>query len=469
VLWVVFYPLIYAIHDEAAYMSQAYVMRTGTIFGDVAGINVVSSVETRGGHLVTKYAPGASFLLIPFTFFGWKTIFLLPLILHLLGFFVFIKILRIYNISPYFSLFYLLYPASVLYSRTIMSDLPSAVFFTIALYFFLRGRKLHFLSGFFFGVLLLFRYSNVILLMPFFVYLVVDLFKKWQKNYFLKSSFFRVSICFFPGFLVFLLYNKFAFGGFLRTSYYIAGMFSLHFFARNLLFYSLSLSLMFPLMLFSIFSHKRDKFVLTSVVVLFALFYSLISSLAVAPGRRLAETLVVGMRYLLPVIPIFILSYSVCLERIKEKRPILGNLFFWFVVGMFFIFDVIMVYKHQGFLKQQEEYKNTIYNNTEEKSLVLTNYDGMEFFQPVWGKRQIGMFVYWKDRVPIDFSKCDFNKLYLLTVIRSDKEGNEYVNKYADEIIKEYNGETVAEIKGDPELRLWKLHYESETGKTEYR
>ena len=144
ILWFIFYPPIYAIHDEAAYMAQAYVMQECTIFGDVAGIPVVSSIKTPTGHLVTKYAPGVSFLLIPFTFLGWKSIFLMPLILHIVGFIIFIKILRIYNISTYFSLFYLIYPASVLYSRTIMADVHSAVFFIIAVYFFLRGRHCYF-------------------------------------------------------------------------------------------------------------------------------------------------------------------------------------------------------------------------------------------------------------------------------------------------------------------------------------
>ena len=71
------------------------------------------------------------------------------------------------------------------------------------------------------------------------------------------------------------------------------------------------------------------------------------------------------------------------------------------------------------------------------------------------------MFVYWKNKIPIDFSKYDFSKLYLFTVIRSDKGGNEYVRRYADEIVRKYNGQLVREVKGDPELRLWRLNYES--------
>ena len=461
VLWIIFYPPIYAIHDEAGYMGQSYVMRSGTIFGDVAGIPVVSSIETPTGHLVTKYAPGTSFLLIPFIFFGWKTIFLLPLLLHLLGFFIFLKILRFYNISPYFALLYLLYPASVLYSRTIMADLPSAVFFLIACYFFLKGGKSYLLSGFFLGIIPLFRYSNIILAIPFFLCLIIEFFKSRRKGFFFHSSFIKFLIGFLPGLFILLFYNKIATGGILTTSYGMKGYFSLKFFPQNLFFYTISLSLIYPLMFFTIFFLRRKPLFFLSTTLLFFVFYCCFYYVTIAPGKGMLKTQIVGMRFLLPIIPIFILSYADAIERIKKKIPKPSTFFFWSIVGIFSILNIGMVYKHQGFLKEQERYKNTIYANTDEHSLILTNYDGMEFFQPVWGKRQIAMFVYWQNRIPIDFSKYDFNKLYLLTVIRSDKEGNEYVKKYGDEIIKEYRGETVAEIKGDPELRLWKLHYES--------
>ena len=442
-------------------MAQAYVMRNGTIFGDVAGIPVVSSIKTPSGHFVTKYAPGTSFLLIPFTFLGWRSIFSLPLILHLLGFFVFIKILKIYNIAHYFSLLYLLYPTSVLYSRTIMADIPSAVFFIIACYFFLRKKKFYFLSGVFFGILPLFRYSNIILAIPFFVYAIVELFRCIRKTSFLGSVVLRLLLGFIPGFLLLIIYNKIAFGGFLSTPLGVTGSFSLRFLPHNLLFYFLSMSLVYPLMFFFIFFLRKNRFILITTAFLFLLFYSLYTYFTVAPGKNMFKTLIVGMRYLLPVVPIFILSYSNMLEKVKRKIPVLANGFFWFLVVAFSILNLAMIYQHQGFLKTQEKLKDTIYANTDEHSLILTNYDGMEFFQPAWGKRETAMFVYWKSRIPVDFSKYDFTKLYLLTVIRSDKEGNEYVRKYADEIIKEYSGETVAEIKGDPELRLWKLHYES--------
>ena len=139
-------------------------------------------------------------------------------------------------------------------------------------------------------------------------------------------------------------------------------------------------------------------------------------------------------------------------------------------MGVFSILNLGMVYQHQGFLKEQGKYKNTIYENTDEKSLILINYEGLEFFQPVWGRIEYSSFVYWKDRLLVDFSKYDFDKLFLLTVIRSDKEGNEYVRKYAEEIVEEYNGVLIAEIKKDPELRLWRLQYERENdSEGEYR
>ncbi len=461
VFWFIFYPPIYAIHDEAGYLAQAYVMRGGTIFGDVAGIPVVSSIKTPSDHLITKYAIGTSFLLIPFTFLGWKCIFLLPLIIHLIGFFVFIKILRIYSISPYFSLLYLLYPTSVLYSRTIMADIPSAVFFTIALYFFLRRKNYYFLCGFFLGIISLFRYSSILLALPILIFTFAEAIRSIKRVSFFRSSFFKILLGFLPGFLLLLFYNKIAFGGFLKTPLGVTGTFSAKFLPHNLLFYVISLSLIYPFMFFTLFFLKKFRYLLFFIVLLFILFYSSYYYFTVAPGKNLVKTFIVGTRFLLPVVPIFLLSYADVLERLKRKCVVPVTVFFWFIVVVFIILNIGMIYQHQGFLNEQERYKNTIYENTNTKSLILTNYDGMEFFQPAWGKREVAMFVYWKNRIPIDFEKYDFDKFFLLTVIRSDKEGNEYVKKYADEIVAEYSGETVAEIKGDPELRLWKLHYES--------
>jgi hypothetical protein len=462
ITWIVFYPRIYAIHDEAAYMAQAYVMREGTIFGDVARIQVVSSVETEAGHYVTKYAPGTSVLLIPFTFLGWKSVFLLPLLLHLLGFFVFGSILRLRKVPIIFSLLYLIYPTSVLYSRTLMADVPSAVFFLIGLYFYLRKKNYLYLSGFFLGVLPLFRYSNVILAFPFFLLSFIKIFIYERKNPRERLGFIKLLVGFIPGIVLLLFYNKIAFGGFFSTPLGATGTFSLLFLPRNFLFYIVSLSIVYPFMFFSIFFEKKNRFLFWSTTFIFLIFYSSYYYFTLAPGRNMLKTLIVGVRFLLPIAPIFILTYAGVFEWLRKRIRIIAPVGFWAIVFLFSILDVGMVFQHQRYLRVQERYKNCIYQNTDETSLILTNYEGMEFFQPAWGKRQYTLFVYWKNRIPIDLRKYEFEDLLLLTVIRSDKEGNEYVKNYAEELIEEFDGELVKEMQGDPELRLWRLKYEGE-------
>jgi hypothetical protein len=190
------------------------------------------------------------------------------------------------------------------------------------------------------------------------------------------------------------------------------------------------------------------------------IFYSCYYYFTVAPGRNLLKNFIVGMRFLLPIVPIFILTYAEVFGWLRKRLHLIAMIGFWAIVLLFSLLDLGMVFQHQRFLKTQEQYKNCIYENTDERSLILTNYDGQEFFQPAWGKREYTLFVYWKNRIPIEFSNYDFDKLFLLTVIRSDKEGNEYVREYAEEIVGEYDGVVVKEIEGDPELRLWRLQYE---------
>lgn len=210
-------------------------------------------------------------------------------------------------------------------------------------------------------------------------------------------------------------------------------------------------------MFFSIFFEKKNRFLFWLVSFLFIVFYSSYYYFTVSPGGNLLKDFIVGMRFLLPIVPIFILTYTGVFNWLRKKIRVFATIGFWVIIVLFSVVNFGMVFQHQKFLKKQEQYKNVIYKNTDEESLILTSYEGMEYFQPAWGKREYVLFVYWKNRLPVDFEKYDFDKLFLITVIRSDKEGNEYVRKYADEFVEEYSGELVEEIKGDPELRLWRL------------
>lgn len=125
-LYLYSYPTTFAIWDESSYLSTAYVYRQATIYGDVAGVSCLSSVQS-GSHLVCKHGPLNALVLMPFTFFGWRATFIPVLLLHLCGYFAFAWLVRRERLPVWTSLLYLFHPTLLYYSRTLMSDTLAGV------------------------------------------------------------------------------------------------------------------------------------------------------------------------------------------------------------------------------------------------------------------------------------------------------------------------------------------------------
>ena len=67
-----------------------------------------------GESRVPIYALGNSIALIPFILFGWKSVFVYGLLMHLLGAFFFLKLLKYFQMeSKWAVLLYLFFPSPV--------------------------------------------------------------------------------------------------------------------------------------------------------------------------------------------------------------------------------------------------------------------------------------------------------------------------------------------------------------------
>ena len=74
-------------------------------------------------------------------------------------------------------------------------------------------------------------------------------------------------------------------------------------------------------------------------------------------------TLVFATRFLFPIIPLILLSYAECLERILKRLPDLsGRLALTFFSILLATSTVIIQYKHQQVLKKQEALNEAIYD-----------------------------------------------------------------------------------------------------------
>jgi len=112
------------IEDEVGYLGMAHVVRGGSL--DPSTLDQpFPGVRTGPDRWTSKWPIGLPALLAPLTSLGERAPFLLPIAMHLLGAWIF---WRLSGGSPWITLLYLFHPTLSLYSRTLMSDLPGAVF-----------------------------------------------------------------------------------------------------------------------------------------------------------------------------------------------------------------------------------------------------------------------------------------------------------------------------------------------------
>lgn len=394
-IFLVFYPRITAIVDENAYLTQAFLFKSTKLAYDEESIPrpiLTFDMREAGGHIVSKYPPGNSLWLVPFLHLGlgWRGVFLSGLMCALLGTWLIALILRqiVPESDPRWALLYLFYPTVVVFSRTIMSDLPATTGVIGSFYFLLRGNLWVLLAGWLLGVSALFRYPLVVLVIPFLVILFL------HKRRFNEVALFLLGLL--PPLLGFLLYNRYAFGSFIHIPMWPTDRFGVEFIPHHLLFYSLPLLVWYPLMLVSpLLAPKNYRLMLSLPPLILLSFYSTFSFTPAT--KNLLEQVVIGLRYLLPALPFFIISFALGLERMPLNSfisfpPSLGAYLRWGIVIPVLI-GIIAQCQHHRYLQIQEFYAQTLLSTVPPEGIIVGNKDVIELLNVAWG---------WRDWLPID-------------------------------------------------------------------
>ncbi len=383
-----FYPRITAIVDENAYLTQAFLFKSGKLAYDQGNIPLpmlTFDMRAAGGHIVSKYQPGNSMFLVPFLYLGWQGVFLSGLICALVGVWFFTKILNRFapEIEPSWSLLYLYYPTVIVYSRTVMSDLPATTAILGSFCFLLRGKGWLFLAGLLFGLGIFFRYPILILLPAWLGILLIRKNRAWEMATFL------LGLC--PFILLALAYNRYAFGGYFKLPMWTNDRFALSFIPHHLVFYSLPLIVWYPLMLFSpIFAPKGYRLTLLLPSLFLILFYSTFSYTPAV--KNLAERVVIGLRYLLPILPFFIIGFALFLRRMSKTLMINPVWLRWSLL-MPIALGVIVQIQHHRYLSTQEYYARTLLKTVPVDGVVAGNKEVIELLNVAWG---------WRDWLPLD-------------------------------------------------------------------
>jgi hypothetical protein len=422
--FIYYYPQFFSIADEGSYLTQTYHLLKGEIivtddFDSVTYTparipNLSAPVDDFfAQYALGKYIPGYPFgnsvLFLPFVPFGWKSIFLVGLMFHLLNFLLITNILKKYDLDRVYALLYLLYPGLVFYSRTIMSEVPTITFTLLGFYFILSGKKRSYLlAGLMLGISCLFRTTNALVIIGMGIPLMYSAIKKTFTEKFANEDvkkIFLFGLGVLPSFILTLLFNWIAYGGFFNTRYLGGGT---KIFGYFLTFASIQaylqpiiiLLVSYPLLLLPVFLMKyKKRFELCAMTLLFLAVMSRTDTMR----YDLITNLVIGSRYFLVIIPFLLIPYSLALDKyLKQFVP--------YILLVLMIAAPILMFTQNKFTDNKALSSERIYSVIPESALIVVNGDP-QYINAYFGKNPAIMFY--------QFAKLDYLGEYYLVEFRN--------------------------------------------------
>jgi hypothetical protein len=460
--FLVLYPRTFAIVDEDAYLTQAFLFRTGRVAYDGSGIPAPHMTVETAGREVSKYPPGNALFLLPFTLFGWRTVFVSGLLLALVGTAFFSLILKrlLPEADPAWSLLYLFYPAVVLFSRTIMSDLLAATLVLAAFYFLLRRRSWLVVSGFMLGLACLVRYSNAVFV-PVFLALLARPVGVWRTNAdeHERTGMVRATLLFVGGFAplagLILAYNAYAYGAPFSFPMYLTGHFSPAYFFHNAWYYGTCLLVLYPLMLVTpLTAGKGLRLLLGLPAGTLLILYCFFSYTYDVPS--LPERLTVGIRYLLPALPFFILAFVATADRLT--RQLRGtNWLKYTALAIMTLLSVAIQLRHNSYLRVQAKYQQLLQDNVPGSALLLCDKDVSELVSYAWGWREYRHISEFNVPVQLDSTLAGDRPLYAALVEKPGHENMVEVTLFETLLARFPGRVSVVETRNPWRFRLYRL------------
>jgi len=394
-IYFAFFPSMYASIDEHEYLKNSVLFTQGK-FGEQNPEYACRADLLNDNGYVSKYFPGRSFFLAPFALFGISAAMLSGLIIHLVNFLLLILILKKLKVNKFFSLLYLFLPVLLWSSRTLYPELLVLTGFLAGILFFLGDKNKDWLiSGFFFSLAVLARYDAIF---GFAAFLIPNILKN-------RSKAIHFALGAIPVGIIILVFNTLAYSGAFNTGSYsglglvssllfserglIEGFFTRY--LADLIIYPLILLAMYPLMLVSTFLAK--KFSLRHEFTLITIAYLILNARFtefLAFDFSIESAFVARLRYIIPLIGILIIPYSVFLnDFIKEKKISVPKKFF----AVFFIALILATgffsMKHSEIVDSRADVLQAVKDVVPEGSLVIGSSDDCVYFQKeIFGNRK---------------------------------------------------------------------------------
>ncbi|WP_309710335.1 hypothetical protein [Armatimonas sp.] len=391
VLALLFWPPVTTTMDESAYLNFAYVLRQGTFYSDVAHVTTTMYIAV-GEHFTIKFPPGMSLYLAGLSFIGWPFVMGANVLVHLTTFFVVGRLLRSVGASALFALLFLFHPTAVIYSRTLMSDSLGGLAMALAFLAYLKERPL--LAGLVLGTSALIKTANILMLPLMVLGVLIDLLLLWWPCNF-KELLVRVRPAILlvlgalPGACIAYFYQKMVQeGGWAK--YGGPGQFSLSYFKQHLPFYLLATGTIFPGMAAAPLLYRGGgawvlRLPILGVILFYSMFYYLDST------NSKLESFIIGQRFLLVILPLFIVAYGKVLTDFLAPRLSPRQWLNLTVVAgaLLFLGTAAVHWRHQKMLRTLESLRRDIGREVPEAAeLVCTAHIG-KLLHPAWTGRRL--------------------------------------------------------------------------------
>ncbi|MBI4210222.1 MAG: hypothetical protein HY544_01805 [Candidatus Diapherotrites archaeon] len=373
-----FFPSMYLSIDEHEYAKNAVLLRGLDIGVNDPGNACRAGIYNSHGYVSTQFI-GRSVFIMPFTFLGIEGIMLSGLVLHLVNFLLVALILRKLGISRLFALLYLFYPSMVWGARTLFPEMLVLTGMLAGLLFYLGDRKRDWLlSGLFFSLSVLSRYDA---LFAFLAFLVAAFIADRRKAAFMAAGAAPV------GALIFMFNSLFYSGGF-ATGYGSGGSLlntlAIGVIDIDNIYYAAILMAFYPLLLVSPYASR--KFPLKTEFMLLTIVYFVLNSAFTSFGAfsfSVETSLTARLRYLIPLIGLLIIPYSVLLSQLMESsrirltRPAIA------VAIILMLFGAgLLSFKHSGLISTRSSVFSAVYSITPDGSTIIGSADDCIFFLP---------------------------------------------------------------------------------------
>jgi hypothetical protein len=382
-LFFFYYPCTHGIEDEVGYINQGIIFSRGAVSAEGAGFEHHEELIESGGRHVGWRNPGRSLVILPFLMTGsLKAIFLSGAVIHLLVTLAAALTLARLGRSPLWAGLVLCHPTLAIYSRTIMGDEPAALGLTCALLAFIATSRPGWWAGVAIGLAAVMRYQAGLTL-PFFALAILTAPHVVRPRR-------QALYCLLSGGIIgagLVAYNLTMFGN--LSGWVHQGSFALSFVPRNFTFFATALCIVWPLMLPALVL-DRSPLRWAARAVCVPLFLLMLAWHEHDKHAVWAYTLVIGQRYLIPVLPAWIILYVLCLGRVLSHARFGAALANWSPAlagaGCLALLGLLagVFQRHDAHLRDLLSAREEMARAVPAGSLVIGNYQIEKLFAVPW-------------------------------------------------------------------------------------